>query len=78
MRNKFIKLTDDPLGRVLYVNIDDIVMMFAADDEPSKTIIMLRHNHNGITNRLIVREKVEYIYNTIADFYQGHSRFYDR
>lgn len=78
MSNKFIKLTEDLLGRVCYVNVDDIVMMFAADNEPSKTIIVFQCKYNGIVNTLVVKEKVEYIYNTIADFYRGHLRFCDR
>lgn len=65
MNNHFIKVKDASTGRFLYINIDGILMMFAADDDPDKTIMLVNYKYDGIYTRLILNEKVEDVYNAI-------------
>lgn len=71
MNNRFIKVKDASTERFLYINIDSILAMFAADDDPDKTIMLMTYKYDGIYNRLILNEKVEDVYNAIEACYVG-------
>ena len=71
MNNHFIKVKDASMRRYLYINIDSILIMFAADDDPDKTIMLVTYKYDGICNRLILNEKVEDVHNAIEACYVG-------
>ena len=71
MNNRFIKVKDASTERFLYINIDSILAMFAADDDPGKTIMLITYKYDGIYSRLVLNEKVEDVYNTIEACYVG-------
>lgn len=71
--NSFIKVRDASTGRFLYVNIKYICLMFEADDDPNKTIMIVTYKFDGIYNRLVLNERVEDVYDAIAGCFREDS-----
>lgn len=67
MMTQFIKVKEYVYSRVLYLNVNSIAMIFAADNDQNKTLIVLSHKYDGVNNSIMVEGNMEDIYESITD-----------